>query len=173
MPLLRTARASDASRLSEFAEAVFRDTFSEVNTAENMDAYCGDTFSPVLQAAELQDPDREAFLAETDGELVGFVQLRWNVGLDGVYATSSVQLHRLYVARPWHGAGVAQQLMDATFGAARTRDVRHIWLGVWEHNPRAIAFYAKFGFSMVGEVVFPLGSELQRDVILASAVEPT
>lgn len=51
------------------------------------------------------------------------------------------------------------------FGAA---DV--VWLGVWERNPRAIAFYRRSGFVEVGEHVFQLGSDPQRDVIMAKAL---
>jgi ribosomal protein S18 acetylase RimI-like enzyme len=42
-----------------------------------------------------------------------------------------------------------------------------VWLGVWEHNPRAIAFYKKYGFISVGEHPFPLGGDLQRDIVMA------
>jgi len=41
------------------------------------------------------------------------------------------------------------------------------WLGVWEQNPRAISFYAKNGFAVVGEHVFVLGKDPQRDLVLA------
>ena len=42
-----------------------------------------------------------------------------------------------------------------------------IWLGVWEQNPRAIAFYTKWGFVEVGAQTFRLGSDLQRDLVMA------
>jgi ribosomal protein S18 acetylase RimI-like enzyme len=41
------------------------------------------------------------------------------------------------------------------------------WLGVWEKNPRAISFYEKSGFAVVGDHVFVLGSDAQRDLVLA------
>jgi ribosomal protein S18 acetylase RimI-like enzyme len=46
-----------------------------------------------------------------------------------------------------------------------------VWLGVWEHNPKAIAFYKKLGFGEVGEQVFPLGSDAQRDIVMARPVD--
>jgi len=45
-----------------------------------------------------------------------------------------------------------------------------VWLGVWERNPRAMAFYKKFGFGEVGDHVFPLGTDPQRDIIMARPV---
>jgi ribosomal protein S18 acetylase RimI-like enzyme len=39
---------------------------------------------------------------------------------------------------------------------------------VWERNPKAIAFYRKNGFRVVGEHSFMLGRDQQRDLILAA-----
>ena len=66
----------------------------------------------------------------------------------------------------WHGKGLAQALMDACIGELRRQNADAVWLGVWEHNPRAIAFYRKCGFTEVGEHVFVLGEDPQRDVVM-------
>ena len=47
-----------------------------------------------------------------------------------------------------------------------------MWLGVWERNPRAAAFYAKYGFVRVGEQTFVLGADAQTDWLLARRVGP-
>lgn len=41
-----------------------------------------------------------------------------------------------------------------------------IWLGVFTHNTRAIAFYAKSGFRVVGEMTFAMGEDPQRDFVM-------
>jgi ribosomal protein S18 acetylase RimI-like enzyme len=46
-----------------------------------------------------------------------------------------------------------------------------IWLDVWERNARAIAFYQKWGFAVVGTQTFQLGSDLQNDLLMQRAVE--
>jgi len=46
-----------------------------------------------------------------------------------------------------------------------------VWLGVWEQNNRALAFYQKFGFKKTGDHIFCVGDDPQRDVILSRAVE--
>jgi len=57
--------------------------------------------------------------------------------------------------------------------AARDRGARTMWLGVWEENHRAHAFYRKHGYAVVGEHVFMLGADAQRDLILAKALSGT
>jgi ribosomal protein S18 acetylase RimI-like enzyme len=65
-----------------------------------------------------------------------------------------------------HGRGVARQLMAAVFAAARGRSAQTLWLGVWEKNLRALAFYRKFGFVDVGSHQFVLGTDVQTDRLM-------
>ncbi len=57
-------------------------------------------------------------------------------------------------------------LMQATLEAAVAAGARTLWLGVWEHNPRAIAFYRKFAFVEAGTHDFLLGRDRQTDLIM-------
>ena len=62
--------------------------------------------------------------------------------------------------------------MEAALDAARTRGAQTIWLGVWERNARAVAFYRKSGFTRIGEHDFLLGNDVQTDWLFARSVEP-
>jgi ribosomal protein S18 acetylase RimI-like enzyme len=167
LPLIRKADRSDAKRLSEFAEASFRDTFGAANTRHDMDLHCRATYGEAIQAAEISDPDRTTLLCEEDGRLIGFAQLRWAGAPDCVSALAPGEIQRLYVAPDRHGQGVAQELMSACMEAMRARGSDVVWLGVWERNPRAISFYRKSGFVEVGDHVFPVGNDPQRDIVMA------
>ena len=141
-----------------------------MNTPEDMALHCSAHYGETIQAAEILDPAVTTLLSEQDGQLIGYLQLRWEPAPPCVLATRPAEVQRLYVAAAWHGQGVAQQLLDQALGLAADRGADAVWLGVWERNPRAIAFYRKFGFVEVGAHVFPLGTDPQRDLIL---VRPT
>lgn len=136
-----------------------------------MALHCRTSYSEAIQAAEIANPDMLTLLSEDERQLAGFAQLRWGDAPDCVTADAAGEIQRLYVAGDWHGKGVAQQLMDACLDAMRGRGSDVVWLGVWEKNPRAIAFYRKFGFVEVGDHVFALGRDPQRDIVMARAVE--
>jgi ribosomal protein S18 acetylase RimI-like enzyme len=57
--------------------------------------------------------------------------------------------------------------MRAVEQVARDLGGRTLWLGVWERNPRAIAFYTKCGFVDVGAHAFFFGTEEQSDRVMA------
>ena len=89
----------------------------------------------------------------------------------GSTAWHTADWHRAYFYRAATVAGVAGRLMLAVHGAARELGGRHLWLGVWERNPRAIAFYAKSGFVHAGSHDFFVGADRQTDHVLVAPVQ--
>ena len=170
LPTVRRAHRSDAKQLSAVAEATFRDSFAAMNTPEDMALHCRTSYSEVIQAEEICNPNMVTLLCERGQRLIGFAQLRWGKAPSCVMATAPGEIQRLYVVNDWHGKGVARDLMNACIDEIRSHRSDVVWLGVWERNPRAIAFYRKLGFVEVGERVFRLGSDPQRDLVMAQPV---
>lgn len=158
---------SDAEALSAAAERWFRDTFSPDNTAEDMAIYCASAFSPAIQRAELTDPATETLLLhDSRGQLAAYAQLR-DGPPEGFQLDAPIELVRFYVDSAYHGRGIASRLMAAVDEAARARGAKTLWLGVWEKNLRARAYYRKAGFSDIGAHDFHLGNDLQTDHLLS------
>lgn len=164
---LHRAVSSDAPSLALLAERTFRDTFGARNSPENMDLHCAKHFSSDIQAREIDDRGLVTTLAVGDGQFVGFTQVALAQAHPTVAAVHPAELNRFYVAADWHGKGVAQALMKGALANACTAGADCLWLGVWEHNPKAMAFYRKFGFEIVGAHVFMLGLERQRDLVMS------
>ena len=176
MTTIRIARSADAPRLSRLAGTTFRDTFAAGNSPEDMERYLTEVFTPEQQAAEIADPDNTILVAEHGDlpdsvELVGYAHLASEPAPGSVVGPAPLELKRLYVARAWHGRGVAQALMNAVLDAARARGAKTLWLAVWQRNPRAVAFYEKSGFTRVGERSRTLGSDVQTDWVVARPLE--
>jgi|SRR5215203_4885970 len=172
---IRPAAAGDAPALSRLGATTFRETFESENTREDMERYLAEAFTPERQAGEIADPAGTVLLAERCGEsggaeLVGYAHLISGPVPEAVRSPAPLEIKRIYVARAWQGRGVAQALMDAAIDAARGRGAQTLWLGVWERNPRAVAFYVKYGFARVGEHTFVLGADTQTDWLFTRPV---
>ena len=172
---IRPATLNDAAALSRLGISTFRETFEGAATPDDMGRYLADAFSPELQAKEIADPAGTMLLADHQAEsgvndLVGYAHLVSGPVPEAVRGSAALELKRLYVAKAWHGRRVAQALMEAVLDAARARGAQTLWLGVWERNPRAVSFYAKYGFARVGEHTFMLGADAQTDWLLARRV---
>ena len=169
--VVRLAGAADAAWLAALAERTFRETYTEFNTPENMERYVADHFGPDLQAAELRDSGKVTLVVEVDGAAAGYAQLARGPAPPSIGGPDPMELVRFYVDRPWHGRGLAQRLMATTADTARAGGARTLWLGVWERNGRAIAFYRKCGFEDVGTHTFVLGDDHQRDRVLVRRLD--
>ena len=163
---IRRATRDDVKLLSELGARTFRDTFAQENTDENMSAYVASAFNERQQTTELTDPASTFLLAEVDDVVAGYAKLHSGEPAEGVRGAKPIELVRLYAAQEWIGHGVGQALMRACLDEARSVGCETIWLGVWERNQRAQNFYEKWGFRAVGEHVFQLGSDPQRDILM-------
>ena len=167
---VRPTHAGDAPALAMLAERTFRDAFEARNSPENVDLHCSRNFGPEIQAREISDRALVTMVAEEAGQLVGYSQLMPLSPSASVKAERPAELRRIYVSREWQRRGVAQALMKEVFRAAGRAGCDCLWLGVWEHNPKAIAFYRKFNFEIVGQQAFMLGNESQRDIVMSARI---
>jgi diamine N-acetyltransferase len=172
MPVvIRRAKREDAAALSDLATRIFRDTFEAYNKPEDMNAFLASAYREDLQRAEIDDPNMVTLLAEVDGVLAGYAQVRSGEVPECVTGPEPVEILRFYVEKSFHGRGVAQRLMTEVEETARRLDAKTLWLGVWEKNDRAMAFYQKYGFRKVGDHPFLVGSDLQTDLVLERALQ--
>jgi ribosomal protein S18 acetylase RimI-like enzyme len=156
--MIRRAVPDDAEPLAEFATRIFIETFGPDNTAEDINGYIAKTYGADKQTREITNPAILTLIDVRDSAIVAFAQLRLE--------RDAVEIARFYVDRALHGQGIAQTLMHECLGAAAHRGIKRVWLGVWEKNRRAIAFYEKCGFRDIGSQPFLLGSDLQTDRLM-------
>jgi ribosomal protein S18 acetylase RimI-like enzyme len=168
---IRVGVPADAAVLAEFAVRTFREAFGAENNPDDLARHLAESYGTAQQLAELSDPRIVTLLFEVDEQLTGYAQLRWGRVPACVDGPDPVEVRRLYVERAWHGRGAGQALMERVNAEVYDRGGRTIWLGVWERNDRAIAFYKKAGFADVGSHVFMVGTDAQTDRVMVRPVE--
>jgi ribosomal protein S18 acetylase RimI-like enzyme len=163
---IRSATPADAEALAEFGARTFFESFAADNTPEDMSRHLASAWRPELQRSEILDPTLDTLLAVSSGRLAGFAMVRERDAPPGVETRKPIELWRFYVDKAWQGRGLAKALMTAVEDKARARGGRELWLGVWERNARAQAFYRKCGFEKVGTQIFVVGSDPQTDHVM-------
>ncbi len=152
--------------LAMIAATAFRDTFAADNDPRDMADYLARAFGPELQRAELADPAVTVLLAERDGEVAGYAMLVEGTAAPCVPSANPLEIARLYSAKASIGSGVGAALLRRCLDEAAARGRDSLWLGVWERNRRAIAFYERWGFTDVGSQPFTLGRDVQTDRVM-------
>jgi GNAT superfamily N-acetyltransferase len=168
--MIRRAVAADAGALAELAARTFTQAYGSDNRPEDLAAHLEESYGEAKQRQEIEDPAFHTLLAVEGEHLLGFAQLRRQEAPPGVTLSEGVELYRFYLDQATHGTGLAQRLLAEVKGAAKALGYRHVWLGVWERNPRAIAFYTKSGFVDRGSKVFVVGTDRQTDRVMVAVV---
>lgn len=169
---IRRAVAADAERLAHNMSEWFLAAYAHASSAENTAAFVAANFAAAKQATEIADPQIVTLVAETDGEMVGYAQVRFATPPPTcITGPDPAEVGRFYFAPAHHGRGGAAQLMRAVRAVARERGRRWLWLLVWQEAPQAIRFYAKQGFEIAGTAVFLVGDDRKADWVMRAPVE--
>lgn len=167
---IRLATSGDVQLLAGLGVQTFYDTFAEVNTKSDMDLYLQKNFNEAQVTSELNDADNTFLIAESNGMAAGYAKLRRSTAPEDLKGQNAIELERLYASREFIGKSVGKLLMERCLSMAKEQRFGTVWLGVWEHNHRAIAFYEKCGFERFGTHPFMLGTDLQTDNMMKKDV---
>jgi GNAT superfamily N-acetyltransferase len=163
---LRMAEFADLAFLLDLAQTSFLQAFTEGNKPENVQAYLSQAFTPVQLEKEWRNPASTFLLASLEGKLVGYTKVNLAAAQTDVQDPESLEVARLYTLEEVWGKGVGQFLLNAALDFAKEKGKTFVWLGVWEHNARAISFYEKNRFKAFGSHPFPFGDEIQTDWLM-------
>lgn len=167
---VRKAIFEDAQALVEISRITFYDTYHAFNQKENMDLYMDTYFSLSAIQEELNNPANTFLLYFTDQQLKGYVKLCDKPVPEPFNGEEVLEIARLYVLSSEHGKGSGKLLMEKSIEYARQLGKTAIFLIVWKENARALAFYRKCGFDIVGEQEFMLGTDLQHDWLMKKSL---
>ncbi|MFT3934795.1 MAG: GNAT family N-acetyltransferase [Chitinophagaceae bacterium] len=164
--MIRYANTADAESIALLSRKTFYDTFAAVNSKEDMDKFMNETFSMDVLKKEVQEPSNIFITAFMGDELVGYAKMIESENPPQLRNVSSIEISRLYAAQHIIGKGIGKALMEKCISVGIEKNKSVIWLGVWEHNQRAISFYTKFGYQKFGEHPFILGNDVQTDWLM-------
>jgi ribosomal protein S18 acetylase RimI-like enzyme len=163
---LRYATKEDAVLVADISRQTFYDTFAADNTEEDMAKFLGEQFTRGRLMLEVGAPENVFLLVYDESTVAGYVKLREGKKLVALENKPAMEIARLYVVKEYIGKGVGKLLMQASLQYAKEQQKEVVWLGVWERNHRAIAFYTTWGFEKFDECDFLLGDDQQRDWLM-------
>lgn len=157
---------NDVDALVEIAKSTFISFFKEFNSPENLNNYVSKAFSYSTITAEIANPNSQFYFATYNATVVGYLKVNFGPAQTELQDHTSLELERIYVIDAFIGKNVGQFLFNKVVDIATKNQLKYIWLGVWEHNPRAIRFYEKQNFVKFDTHVFKMGNDDQTDYLL-------
>ena len=161
---IKIATKRHIEQLCEIGKITFVETYGEQNTPENLQKYLREKFNQEQILSELLISRTIFLLVELENETIGYAKMRVNLveNID----EKSLEIERIYITKNHHGKKYGAMLMQKCIDVALENKYESLWLGVWEHNPKAIEFYQKWGFEIFGTHIFQLGDDAQTDFLM-------
>lgn len=163
---IRACRREDLQKLQEISIETFNDTFKDQNSPDNMRAYLERAFNATQLEDELSNSCSDIFFVYYNDELAGYLKVNRDGAQSEKMSDDSLEIERIYVRKKFQKHGLGKYLLNKAMESALKHKKKQIWLGVWEKNDNAIAFYKKMGFVQIGTHSFYMGAEEQIDYIM-------
>lgn len=160
----------DLNELQEISYETFNETFKHQNSPENMNAYLERAFTLKQLEKELSNHSSQFFFVYCNNEVAGYLKVNTNDAQSEEMGDESLEIERIYIKSKFQKHGLGKFLLNKAMEIAMEHNKKKIWLGVWEKNENAIAFYKKMGFVQTGAHSFYMGDEEQTDFIMTKTL---
>ena len=157
---------NDIQKLQVISRATFSQTFTEHNSPEDMELYLNNNFATEKLLDELNNADAEFYFAQNGEKVVGYLKVNTGEAQTEQKDADAFEIERIYVDQAYLGKKVGQLLFNKAIEIANAKKANYVWLGVWEENHRALAFYTKNGFVPFDKHIFKLGNDEQTDILM-------
>jgi ribosomal protein S18 acetylase RimI-like enzyme len=155
-----------AADLAALKAATFVETFAADNDPEQVRAHVAREFAPEAVRRTLEDGLCSTWWLLDEEAPVGFLKVNRGEAQTESHLHEGLEVEQIYVLASHHGRRLGRRLMEKAIATARKEQLPFIWLGVWEHNRKALAVYEHLGFSVIGDHTFLFGDEEQRDLLM-------
>jgi ribosomal protein S18 acetylase RimI-like enzyme len=135
-----------------------------------MKAYVEKAFNLEQLEKEVLHPNSQFYIIFVKNELAGYLKVNTSNAQSEEMGEEAIEIERIYIINTFHKQGLGKQLLNKAIEIAEEQNKKKIWLGVWEKNENAIAFYKKLGFVQTGAHSFYMGDEEQTDYIMVKTL---
>ncbi|MBY0099729.1 GNAT family N-acetyltransferase [Mesobacillus maritimus] len=160
----------DVQILQKISYDTFNETFKHKNSPENMNTYLEKAFNIDQLENELANGSSQFFFIYFHKDVAGYLKVNTEDAQTESMGKESLEIERIYIKSHFQKLGLGKYLLNKAQDIARAHGKTNIWLGVWEKNENAIAFYKKLGFVQTGAHSFYMGDEEQTDFIMTKTL---
>ena len=164
--MYRPFELPDLDALSALSRMTFTEKFGHLYKPENLKSFLAANHSEMFYRAICSDSSNDLWVAQLpEGSIIGYM-LTSSLSLPAKNPPqNSKELKRLYISSHYHGRGIGQKLLDIALGLPAVRNAEAVYLSVYSENYGAQRFYQRNGFSKVGELIFEVGTDRDRDFL--------
>lgn len=150
MPNITKAKPQDAKILAQIAKDSFLPAHGHSASKEDIDNYVSENFNEAKFIEEISNPNNHYYIIYEANKIAGYSKIMLNTPNTNIDVQNITCLSRLYILKEFYDKNLGKQLFNFMMELSKQHKQIGVWLYVWIENHRAINFYTKMGFKIVG-----------------------
>lgn len=168
---LSSVSINEVHKLIQISISTFEETFATQNTAKDMADCIATKFGHISISNEINNPNSEFYLLTYNSIIAGYLKLNYGIAQTELQTQNCIEIERIYILEAYKNQKLGTNLLQKAIEIAKQKKVNFIWLGVWEHNTKAITFYTHKGFKAFATHPYKLGNDVQMDIMMKLIME--
>ena len=168
---IKEVSADNIKELQQISRQTFLETFGSQNSAENMKEFLDTAYAEEKLKDEVENANSSFYFLTVDNKVAGYLKVNEGHAQTEQVVPNALEIERIYLKQSFQHQGLGLVLIKLAEKIAKEKEKDNMWLGVWEKNYQAQAFYEKDGFKRVGQHTFVVGEDPQTDLILVKRMK--
>lgn len=168
---IKECKIEDLEEIKKISYETFDETFRKYNKKEDIDLYLKNAFTKEKLEKEIENVNSKFYLFYYKDDLAAYLKLNILDAQSEEIDKDALEIERVYVKNKYQEHKLGKFLIKYAIDKAITLKKKKIWLGVWEHNEKALKFYKKLDFKIINSHDFYMGEDKQKDYIMMKDLE--
>jgi len=158
MTTIRKVSVTDVDLLAQLGPQTFIESHGHSAAKEDVESYISTAYSIEACQQELADAKNIYHFIYYNNKPAGFSKIILNSAAPGIAATNITKLERIYVLKQFYNMKLGLALLNFNIELSKQHNQTGMWLYTWIENERAVNFYKKAGFKIIGSYDFKISA---------------
>ena len=140
----------------ELGKQTFLESHGHCASKEDVHSFILKTYNKKAISKEFENAKVQYYILYYNGKAAGFSKIEINNSNKNVDDLNITKLDRIYILKEFYDLKLGSKLFDFNIQLSKKQQQKGIWLATWVENHRAIKFYMKKGFKIVGEYSYKI-----------------
>ncbi len=150
------ANGEDFKLLTDIGRISYIESHGSSAKAADINMYLNEKYNYEVFKDELSDPKNIYHIIYHNKQPAGYSKIMFNTPHPNIQIQNVTKLERLYLLKEFYSLKLGVELFNLNLELSKNSNQAGMWLFVWKENHRAVSFYKKIGFKVIGSYDFKL-----------------
>lgn len=148
--LIRRATVADTIAIAGIGRVAVELSHRESCSVDDMNHFLAEHYNEEAIKAELANENNIYYLLLYKGQLAGFSKMVLNTSHPRIEHLNVTKLDRIYLLSEFYDKQLGRRLLQHNIDLSKQSGQCGMWLFTWQGNERAVNFYRRSGFEIIG-----------------------